>query len=216
MGGGHASGDQRRAAACRTDGAYAGIGSRKTPPEMLALMSSIGARLGGEGWVLRTGASPGADEAFLRGAYSVAAAVELYLPWPDFASATPLRPQPTLRVLARPSERAYELAARFHPRWDRLAERTRALLARDAHEVLGADLASPARLVICWTAEGSLDGEGVLADGTGQALRVAAHHGIPVLNLALANHRRCIEHLRRTRELLAARVAGLLADLELQ
>jgi len=83
---------------------------------------------------------------------------------------------------------AYRVAARFHPRWRGLAPRQRALLARDAHEVLGADLATPVRLVLCWTADGSLDGRGLLSDGTGQALRIAHAHRIPVLNLARPGH----------------------------
>jgi LDH2 family malate/lactate/ureidoglycolate dehydrogenase len=53
---------------------------------------------------------------------------------------------------------------------------------------LGADLLDPVRLVACWTADGSLDGEGLFDDGTGQALRIARHHGIAVLNLARADH----------------------------
>jgi hypothetical protein len=37
---------------------------------------------------------------------------------------------------------------------------------------------------VCWTADGSLDGEKLYEDGTGQALRIASEHGVPVLNLA--------------------------------
>ena len=68
--------------------------------------------------------------------------------------------------------------------WAEMTGGDRDLLARDAHEVLGADLSSPAGLVACWTADGSLDGEGAGADGTRQALRIAHHHHIAVLNLA--------------------------------
>jgi hypothetical protein len=42
--------------------------------------------------------------------------------------------------------------------------------------------------VVCWTADGSLDGGGVFDDGTGQALRLAAGSGIRVFNLARAEH----------------------------
>jgi hypothetical protein len=102
--------------------------------------------------------------------------------------------------LVRPAPQAYALAQRFYrgwdgPGWDALSETGRALLARDSHQVLGADLRSPAERVVCWTPDGGLDGEDPRAGGTGQALRIAAHHGIPVLNLA----RR--EHARRVRKL---------------
>jgi hypothetical protein len=43
--------------------------------------------------------------------------------------------------------------------------------------VLGADLASPSRFVIAWTEDGEAVG------GTGQAIRIARAHDIPVLNL---------------------------------
>ena len=109
--------------------------------------------------MLRTGISPGADEAFFRGARAAAGRVELYLPWPDFqADVWSGTQRPEVRVLRAPSPAGQELAARFHPHWRSLAPRERLLLARDGHEVLGADLASPARFVVCWTAEGSLDG----------------------------------------------------------
>ena len=40
---------------------YTGIGSRKTPPGILAQMSELAAFLARSGWVLRSGGAPGAD-----------------------------------------------------------------------------------------------------------------------------------------------------------
>jgi hypothetical protein len=169
--------------------AYAGIGSRETPRGVLELMESLAGRLARRGWVLRTGASPGADQGFLRGARAAGGPVELYLPWPDFEAASRRDADPLeVRVLARPSAEAYELAARIHPGWHGLEDDARHLLARDSHEVLGADLASPARFLLCWTADGSLDGRGDGTDGTRQALRIAAERGIPVFNLGRPDH----------------------------
>jgi hypothetical protein len=180
-----------RAGPSRADGAYAGIGSRDTPPGVLQLMESIAARLAGRGMTLRTGASPGADKAFYRGARAGGGRVELYLPWPEFEADSRADADPReVLLLAAPSAGAYELAARFHPAWEALEEPARRLLARDGHQVLGADLQSPARFVVCWTADGSLDGRGAGVDGTRQALRIAHHHGIPVSNLARPDHAR--------------------------
>jgi hypothetical protein len=170
---------------------YAGIGSRETPPAALALIESLAGQLAGLGWVLRTGASPGADQAFYRGARAAGGAIELYLPRADFeAPSWRDAPDATVSVLERPSPEAYELAARFVSRWDALGAQEHDLLARDGHQVLGADLASPARLVVCWS-EGSLDEEdpssavgGSGPDGTLQAIRIARERGIAVLNLA--------------------------------
>lgn len=187
---------RRRAPQPRT---YAGVGSRETPPVVLQAISALAARLSGRGWVLRTGLSPGADQAFCRGALAGRGAVELYLPWPGFeARALSGGPRPPgVTVLRRPSRAAYALAARFQPRWSALTRPQRALLARDVHEVLGADLASPVRAVICWTADGSLDGRGVFADRTGQTLRIARGHRVPVLNLSRPEHARVVGRLMR-------------------
>jgi hypothetical protein len=117
--------------------------------------------------------------------------VELYLPWPDFQTgARGAVEGERVRVLERPTEDAYELAARFHSEWDRLPQCERRLRARDVHEVLGESLSDPVALVLCWTADGGLDGSGPRAGGTGQALRVAHDRAIPVLNLARPEHMR--------------------------
>jgi hypothetical protein len=172
----------------QTRPAYAGIGSRATPPAVLDLMTRAASWLSGEDWVLRTGMAAGADQALYRGA-STHGAFELYLPWPTFeadAHAPSCRSEQF--VLGEPTPAAHELAARFHPAWSRLTRAVRALHARNAHQVLGADLASPARFVLCWTPDGSLDGRGRRVGGTGQALRIAHHHGIAVFNLARPEH----------------------------
>jgi hypothetical protein len=167
---------------------YAGIGPRDAPPSALATMEAIGAKLAGAGWMLRTGLSPGADQAFYAGARAAGGRVELYLPWPSFEAHVDRGDDARIRVVSRPSEDACALAARFHPSWDSLAMPERLLLARDGHQVLGADLDTPARLAICWTADGSIDGAGSESGGTGQTLRIAHHHGVPVLNLARPQH----------------------------
>jgi hypothetical protein len=130
----------------------------------------------------------GADQAFYRGA-TACGALELYLPWPSFeADARSPSHAAEQFVLGQPTPAAYELAARFHPAWSRLAQSVRRLHARNCHQVLGPDLASPARFVLCWTPDGSLDGRGRRVGGTGQALRIAHHHGIQVFNLARPEH----------------------------
>jgi hypothetical protein len=170
---------------------YAGIGSRDTPAEVVALMESLAARLAREGWVLRTGMSPGADQAFYRGSRAGLGRAELYLPWPSFeADARRGGEGEDVRVLPRPSKEAHELAARFHPSWGAIPPEARQLLARDSHQVLGADLATPARFVVCFTEDASLDGSGPQSGGTGQALRIAHHHGVAVFNLARPDHAR--------------------------
>jgi hypothetical protein len=168
----------------RAQAAYAGIGSRATPARALEEIDALGARLAREGFVLRTGASPGADQAFMRGAARAGGRAELYLPCPGFESdaRAHLRRLDAI-VIGEPAPRSYALAARFHPAWGELGEFERRLRARDVHQVLGADLRSPVAFVVCWTRDGSRDGSQAGAGGTGQALRVAASRNIPVVNL---------------------------------
>lgn len=175
--------------------AYAGIGSRETPPEYLHLAESLAKTLEHEGWTCRSGHAPGADQAFERGAQSHA---ELYLPWPDFESDVPRHPDlvywPSLPpggqftighhvqangfVVGEPSAQAYEIAAEHHPNYLNMKPGAKRLHARNSHQVLGADLKSPATFVVCWTKDAIETG------GTAQAMRIAKAHEIPIFNLA--------------------------------
>src|SRR4051812_7946463 len=113
---------------------YAGIGSRKTPPEMLEWMERLAGALGGMGYTLRSGAAPGADQAFEKGARDNGHPHEIYLPWPSFEGGR------DDAALSRPSAEALEIAARFHPGWNYLGPGARKLHARNVHQVLGKQL----------------------------------------------------------------------------
>lgn len=146
---------------------YAGIGSRETPLDVVALMAQLACELGDDGWTLRSGAAPGADMAFesgLRPEHSR----EIFIPWTGFQGhPSPLRPTPA----------AFELAAQHHPAWARCSRGARALHARNCQQVLGALLQDPVAMVVCWTPRGSGIG------GTGQALRIARAFEIPIFDL---------------------------------
>lgn len=147
-----------------------GIGSRETPADVIALMELIGADIAQKGHTLRSGGADGADEAFERGARTVQnARIEVYLPWRKFNGHS--------SQLHTVSPAAMDMAAQFHPAWKRCSLGARKLHARNSYQVLGADLATPSDLVICWTRNASGAG------GTGQALRIARAHGITIHDL---------------------------------
>lgn len=167
--------------------AYAGIGSRKTPPHVCEFMADVAEVLARKGYALRTGAAHGADEAFEDGARRLerlaptAQAVEVYLPWHRYNG----------RRLARlygPTDEAYEHAARYHPAWERCSHEAQALHARNSHIICGPTLRRPVKFVLCWTPGRTLDGSSPRDGGTGQALRIAAAYGVPVFNLARDEH----------------------------
>ncbi len=154
---------------------YAGIGSRNTPPEVLAIMARIAARLALRGYTLRSGGADGADTAFEEGAGT---AKEVFLPWPGFNGRD--SPYPT------PSANAYRVASALHPAWARLEAGPQALHARNSHQILGAELGTPVDFVVCWTPDGceSEKTRSTKTGGTGQAIALADRWGIPVFNLA--------------------------------
>lgn len=167
--------------------AYAGIGSRETPAAVAAFMRRLGARLGGMNFTLRSGGATGADEAFDAGAESVGGLREIFLPWRTFSPTT----APLLLDNMPGRDRAYALAAQYHRGWADLEESERALMARNVLQVLGRDCKQPAGFVICFAEKSKVDREGRIYDvdgGTGQAVRVAYGHGIPVFNLAQQAH----------------------------
>jgi hypothetical protein len=142
---------------------YAGIGSRQTPPDVLDLMTRAARKLRNLGFILRSGAAKGADTAFENGAAGVA---EIYLPWPRFnGNNSPLN---------QVSEDALNLAAEHHPAWNRLSKAAQLLHARNCYQILGKDLDTPVKFVLCWH-----NGSG----GTMQAVRLAESLKIPVFNL---------------------------------
>lgn len=169
---------------------YAGIGARATPPAVLAYLEEVAEGLARAGWTLRSGASPGADTAFERGALRGGGAVELYLPRRGFGAPRPRVEDRAARVtLAEPTTDAWRLAPTFHPDWEGVPADYRPSLARDLHQVLGPNLDDPVRWVVCWTPDGAVRRTSARTGGTGQAIRVAVAHGIPVLNLRWPSHR---------------------------
>lgn len=155
--------------------AYAGIGSRNTPNSVCIRIVKIARRLYRADYKLRSGGADGADFAFETG-HDMEAQVsgrgkckkEIYLPCEGFNCHPSSRWPPT--------QRAREIAAATHPRWYKLIEQHKLLHARNSHQVLGPDCASPVDFIVCWT-------DPHHSGGTDQALRVAALHGITVYNL---------------------------------
>lgn len=160
--------------------AYAGIGSRSTPPDVLDLFSSLAYELGKQDWQLRSGAAPGADSAFEQGANESGSFPALFLPWPRFEGRSD-EDVSAWGGLHQPQRAAFDIALQFHPRWPDLKQGAQKLHARNVHQILGPDVTTPvlSRFVICWTPGGEGGG------GTGQALRIAKHYGVPIFDVAI-------------------------------
>jgi len=151
---------------------YAGIGSRKTPIEILDLMNQIATELSNEDWTLRSGGADGADSAFEVGATKK----QIFLPWNGFNI------REVEGDLVLDNLQAWDLVSKhFHPAPEKCTQGAQRLHGRNAFIILGPELNEPVDMVICWTPKGEVTG------GTGLALRIAEHFEIPVFNLANAN-----------------------------
>ncbi len=173
--------------------AYAGVGSRRTPPDVLQAMSDIAQTLGDAGTALSTGGADGADKAFETGALRTDAPITVHTPWPGYNGYRPGRqPETEIDVLhpnaaATVQGRSYaDLAQEHHPYWNRCGRGARALFVRNVSILAGAlddhRETLPVRAVIAYTPNGLPVGRE--AGGTGHTLRTAASLDIPCVNLS--------------------------------
>lgn len=137
---------------------YAGIGSRKTPENVLTIMRGLGFYLAQHGLTLRSGRAVGADAAFEFGCVIAGGLKELFT-----------HHQTGQAWLAH--------AEKYHPAWNKCDDYAKRLHGRNSAIMLGFHLNNPVKFVVCWTQDG-LDSGGV-----GQALRIARAYNIPVFNL---------------------------------
>lgn len=148
---------------------YTGIGARITPPQTCERFVRAGKTLAKLGLTLRSGAAPGADESFENGCDLAEGAKEIYLPYLGFRNHD--------SKLNGSSKESRIMASRFHPAWHNVGNTGRDYHGRNVCQVLGMDLETPSKFVMCWTQDGKTEG------GTATAIRVAEHHNIPVFNL---------------------------------
>lgn len=158
-----------------TKHAYAGIGSRETPPEILTAMTGAARSLEEAGLILRSGAAKGADTAFEQGVWHWPNK-QIFLPWIGFNNRHLYHPG-TYRLTGEIEAQAMSIAEKTHPNWDACTGTARLLHARNVAQILGPELNDPVLFVLCWTKDGK--GQG----GTGQAIRIAKSHDIPVFDM---------------------------------
>lgn len=156
---------------------YAGIGSRKTPVAIQADMNYLARQLSDKGYTLRSGNAEGADQAFASGVKNNMA--QVHLPWKhfqlNFQLMYPDHKYITIDILE--DMEAFLSVAKFHPHAEFLSVVGYQFMSRNYRQVIGRGEPN-SKFVICWTPNGEYDG------GTAQAMRIADHFQIPILNLA--------------------------------
>lgn len=152
---------------------FTGIGSRSTPSAVEPLIKLSCHKLVNLGYTLRSGGASGADQMFEKYYDLYGGEKEIYLPWPNYND--------NKSPLYGFSNTALKLAEKYHPKWDRLTESGKKLMARNSHIILGPKCIVVPEFVICWTPGGKEKG------GTGQGIRMAKDFRIPIFNLALVD-----------------------------
>lgn len=148
---------------------YTGIGSRETPISLRDDIHKVSLYLQSQGYTLRSGGAPGADTFFEEQITNK----EIYLPWYKFNGNN----SPLYTI----TPEAIALTSQYHPAWNKLSGAAKKLMARNCYQVLGSDLQTPSKFVLCWTKDGNATG------GTGQAMRIAKAYSIPIINLFHTN-----------------------------
>lgn len=160
---------------------YTLIGSRETPPEIQELMVATARKLAKQGWVGRSGGADAADKCLEIGCKDLPHLMEVFLPWNGFNKCyanregyidTPKLPSYTT---------AQRLAEELHPNWTACSRGAKALHTRNCMQILGKDMKSPSRFVLCWGIP--TDDKGNVKGGTGQACRLAIKKDVEILNL---------------------------------
>ena len=165
---------------------YAGIGARDAPKHIKEIALKLGYYLALEGYILRSGGAEGMDDYFEAGADLAMMQLstvqkQIFLPNPN-AWGNP-------SCWNMPSEEALKTVEIYHKYGKNMESRTKNLMGRNAHQVLGPDLKEHSKFVVCWTKDGCITDEARNYDkklgtgGTGQAISIADAHSIPIFNL---------------------------------
>lgn len=175
---------------------YTGVGSRELPGDIYSLMQALGKILQEQGWVLRSGGAGGADSAFESAV--TPQNKQIYLPWKGFSDFGQWRYDRDIWHQA-------ELIASqptVYPGWNNTSlapkklHAIRKLQTRNVFQVLGDDLQSPSKFLVCWTPDGAINRQQYRpgkTGGTGTAINLASQYRIPVYNLKRYEHRIRIE-----------------------
>ena len=177
--------------------AYSGVGSRRCEDKAtLELMTEFARFMARKEWIMRSGAAPGPDTYFENGA--PVHLRKIYVPNASFGQ----RKRDEIIV---PKEvnlmtwlKACLIAEQHHDLGTRMPQDVRDLMGRNVYQVLGDNLRTPSKFVLCDAPFPEFDDEGRLKNvdgGTGMAVRLAYTYKIPVFHLSTPEHRSQVEAL---------------------
>ena len=157
---------------------YTGIGSRTIPKEIEDYFILLGEYFAKLGFTLRSSHADGSDKAFEKGCDIVKGNKEIYLPWRGFNDSTSKLYLDNIKYV----DKAELIARKHHPYWFNLKQGAKKLQTRNSYQVLGQDLLTPSKFIICYTKNGNGSG------GTGQAIRIGISCNIPIFDCGKYNN----------------------------
>ena len=160
------------------------IGSRETPPDILARMRRIAKYCARNGIVVRSGKAGGADAAAIYGCMDAdfdgyitqSATPEMYIPWSGFGEGGMTN---KWDINLGDSLEAEAIAKSIHPAWERCSQGAKRLHSRNVGQILGRDLNTPTDLVLYWCKEKF----GKPTGGTATAVNLGTSKGCATLNM---------------------------------
>lgn len=143
------------------------------------------------GDILRSGAAPGADDAFEQGCLSVGGKKEIFLPWDKFNGRRWNPKEGYFEGNESLNDILYDLVKKYHPHGSTLSRAIRSLMMRNCHQILGWSLNSKVEQVLMYAPEIKMDKVGKICDcsgGTGFAVRLAYSLDIPIYSMGIPSH----------------------------
>jgi len=163
---------------------YAGIGSRELPEGMESLINAIGRRMAEKGYILRSGAADGADNAFEQGCIFANGKADIYLPWRGFKGRWTNRGEVEF---IEPLEGQREISRQIMidlgiiTYWDKMSETSQKFHSRNVNQIEGRVYEPDVSVVIYYAPTEWISGQPV--GGTRTAVMLARIKGIPTYNL---------------------------------
>lgn len=174
---------------------FTGIGSRKTPHNILNLMYKIGYKLAQRNFILRSGGANGADNVFEKAYVNAQTKFgykpdnkEIYLPWDGFNNKR--KNHKNGYYIPENFDNYNEaeiITKRHHPYFYSLTTGQKLLMVRNTYQILGQKLREKekTKFVVCWTPDGCSGSTSRTkhTGGTGQAISIANFYNINIYNL---------------------------------
>lgn len=179
---------------------YTGVGSRNTPLYIMYMMSELAMVFEKKGYILRSGCATGADAAFEDLLEDPANTAEIYIPNKGF----PFKMGGSYKnhymipseMYGKSFDGLYLQATRMihsqeiHKAWRRCQPHIMDLHNRNMFQVLGRDLKTKSKFVVCYTRgkELTYDDTNVKTGGTATAINAAYLNKVDIFNLSVDEH----------------------------